>query len=57
MPQAWLWLFVGAGLVVTLSILWALFDEIRMRRTPKQAAAVEVYRRLKQKNPDIPIIF
>ena len=48
MPQAWLWLFVGAGLVVTLSILWALFDEIRMRRTPKQAAAVEVYRRLKR---------
>lgn len=47
-PQAWHWLLGGAGLVVLLGGLWVLVDEIRLRRLHKQAAAVEVYERMKR---------
>ncbi len=48
MPQVWGWLLSGAGSIVFLGILWALFDEIRLHRLPKQTAAVEVYQRMKR---------
>ncbi len=44
----WRWLLGGAGSVILLGVLWVLFTEIRLHRLPKQAAAVEVYKRLRR---------
>lgn len=46
--HVWGWLLAGTGSIALLGILWALVDEIRLRRMEKQMVAVEIYRRLKR---------
>jgi hypothetical protein len=48
MLPVWPWLLGGAGLAVVLGGFWALFNAIRLRRMKEQAAAVEVYRRMRR---------
>jgi transglutaminase-like putative cysteine protease len=47
-PRVWRWVFGGVGTAGMLGLLWALFDEIRLRRMVKRTIAVEVYRRIRR---------
>jgi len=47
-PRVWRWVFGGVGVAGMLSLLWAIFDEIRLHRTAKQTVAVEIYRRIRR---------
>jgi transglutaminase-like putative cysteine protease len=48
MPWGWLLLLGGLALAGTLGAAWAALDAIRLRRLSEQAAAVEVYRRMRR---------
>jgi hypothetical protein len=48
MPWGWLPSLGGLALAGTLGAAWAAWDGIRLRRLSEQAAAVEVYRRMRR---------
>jgi transglutaminase-like putative cysteine protease len=47
-PRTWLLSLVGLAWLAGLGVAWAAFDEIGLRRLSEQAAAVEVYRRMRR---------
>ncbi|MFL7867208.1 MAG: transglutaminaseTgpA domain-containing protein [Anaerolineales bacterium] len=53
----WLWLLGGIGSAAVLGILWILFGEIKLRRMSNQAAAIEVYRRLRRYGDSLGVPF